>query len=197
MAPKSSPTPLFGGALTCVLPAQWLDASDARPVPDHQEVWLERDGERSVIIEILERADCDDSICAPFHFDDLAHGNDATSSEVEMIDPFAVNLLHSSLHTAASCSLLIGSQVLPASDEAGRVSPGGSSRVSSQLSVHLAVVRLAEQTTDLLVTVCRPHAPNSSAAEVKVQDSELLRKVLVSLTVEDFGLFGSAESSES
>ena len=55
---SAAATPLFGGALTCALPASWLDCSDARPVPDHQEVWLERDGKcRSLIIEILELAE--------------------------------------------------------------------------------------------------------------------------------------------
>ncbi len=53
---------LFGGAIVAQLPDGWMDASDARPVPDNQEVWLEPDGaERSVVIEILERAECADA----------------------------------------------------------------------------------------------------------------------------------------
>ena len=36
-------TDLYGGALTAALPADWIDASDVRPVPDNQEV-CERHG---------------------------------------------------------------------------------------------------------------------------------------------------------
>ena len=54
---SGSETELFGGAMTVCLPPGWLDCSDARPVPDHQEVWLEEKGGcRSLIIELLQRA---------------------------------------------------------------------------------------------------------------------------------------------
>ena len=66
----SSVRALFGGALAAALPDRWLDASDVRPVPDHQECFTERDGERSLVVEILERAAASDADCATFHFQD-------------------------------------------------------------------------------------------------------------------------------
>lgn len=55
-------TPLFGGALSIVLPGDtdntYLDVSTFRQVPDNQEVFV--DGSRtddSVIVELLECAD--------------------------------------------------------------------------------------------------------------------------------------------
>lgn len=50
---------LFGGAMVCALPAgcQWQDASDLRPVPDHQEVFVGRSGE-AVVVEIVVSGCC-------------------------------------------------------------------------------------------------------------------------------------------
>jgi len=48
---------LFGGALTCVLPVDFVDVSQLREVPDNQEVWVRTGAgtsEESVIIELLE-----------------------------------------------------------------------------------------------------------------------------------------------
>ena len=45
-------TPLYGGAITAKLPAHLLDASNARPVPDSQEVWVS--DHNGVIIDLLE-----------------------------------------------------------------------------------------------------------------------------------------------
>lgn len=46
---------LFGGAVTCDLPARFEDISEIRPVPDHQEVHADAAVDQSIIIEILAR----------------------------------------------------------------------------------------------------------------------------------------------
>jgi hypothetical protein len=48
-------TPLFGGALICELPSTFADVSTIRQVPDHQEVYLDKDGFTSIIFDITER----------------------------------------------------------------------------------------------------------------------------------------------
>lgn len=156
---------LFGGAIVAAVPGGWLDASDARPVPDHQEVWLERDGaERSVVIEILERVDATDDECAAwhptrsaqpascrllsspfsrrcaaFHFEEQAVHNDASSSSVLCSNRLAPELTRPSLQErgTCACTALQGTQLLPsgASDAAHPAS----------LLVSLAVLRLATQ----------------------------------------------------
>lgn len=45
---------LYGGAIKCVLPSSFADASDMRQVPDNQEVWLDLESGLTVIIELLE-----------------------------------------------------------------------------------------------------------------------------------------------
>ena len=66
----------FGGAIFVSAPGGWLDASDVRPVPDHQEVWLERAATaRALIVELLElAADATDGDAATYW---MAVGTDA------------------------------------------------------------------------------------------------------------------------
>ncbi|KAH8701700.1 putative Ran-interacting protein Mog1 [Talaromyces proteolyticus] len=46
--------PLFGGAITGTIPQGWLDASDIRQVPNHQEIFLSPTTLSNLIIEINE-----------------------------------------------------------------------------------------------------------------------------------------------
>ena len=192
---------LFGGAIRADLPP-WLDASDVRPVPDHQEVYTERDeGERCLVVEILERADCQDAACAAMHFEELAVGNDAAvGATVAPSSRRAASALHPTLRAEGSCSCftLSGLQRLPATE--------GSSDCR-QLLVSLAVLRIEAQSTDLLVSICRPlgQIPHSAGHEEQGAtgvddasplreaarlDEELLLRVLGSLEIADWGLFG-------
>jgi hypothetical protein len=50
-------TELFGGAMTCLLPASFQDLSGFRPVPDHQEVFVDKQSNTTITIEILARDD--------------------------------------------------------------------------------------------------------------------------------------------
>ena len=193
-------SPLFGGALSATLPpGRWLDASDVRPVPDHQEVWLECDVDdaSSIIVEVLERAECTDEGAAAFHFEDLATSNAADSFAVVKAAVVPVTTLMPSLRDAGSCSILHGVQVLPAAAAAvggtgaGDATPGdsgcGESVGSTELDVHLAVVRLEAHATDLLISVCRPRrGPNGM---LQAQDVEVLLSTLRSLEIHDTGLF--------
>ena len=103
---------LFGGAIAAGIGGNWLDASDARPVPDHQEVWLERDTDLSLVIEILERADAADAACAAYHFEDVAGSNDAISTEIVGTTDVPIVELHPSLQRSGPCHLLHGLQTL-------------------------------------------------------------------------------------
>lgn len=88
---KLTPRPLFGGAMSILIPSQWRDVSEIRQVPDNQEVFQDcifADGSivhselgiqgsgGCVVIEILEREDgLNDDNAAEFFFKDLAEAN--------------------------------------------------------------------------------------------------------------------------
>jgi hypothetical protein len=86
-------TPLFGGAITVDLPSNFADTRSAqstpvtttlhtncsnstiREIPDHQEVYLDRDGYSSIVLEILEYVSKpSDTEALAYHFDDLVDG---------------------------------------------------------------------------------------------------------------------------
>jgi hypothetical protein len=45
---------LYGGAIKLNLPTSYDDVSNFRQVPDHQEVWVDRDSNTSLIVELLD-----------------------------------------------------------------------------------------------------------------------------------------------
>ena len=49
-----SSRPLFGGAIKCLVPTTFVDASVFRQVPDNQEVFVDQGGDNSFIVELLE-----------------------------------------------------------------------------------------------------------------------------------------------
>jgi len=75
--PPSIPTvstDLFGGAITAHIPASFEDASNHRPVPDTQEVFVSRtyDTDISIIFDILQRVPGSDEDAIAVHWDDVA-----------------------------------------------------------------------------------------------------------------------------
>ena len=177
---------LFGGAIVAWLPEDWLDASDVRPVPDHQEVWLQRDGgERSVVIELLERADCSNLECATFHFHEIATGNEAEVNAPSSPAAVPAGALHPTLRDTP-CFRAHGIQIMQHKD----------SQAATRLHVNVIVLRLESHATDMLVSLSRPCSilddgvPPAEAQLSDREDDELLTKLVASLEVRDWALFG-------
>ena len=178
----------FGGAIGVSISGAsisggWLDASDVRPVPDHQEVWLERaDTARALIVELLELAAdaADGDAAARLHFEELASSNDAEGSTIHqnltMPPTGTTPLLRPAPPTGPQ--LLRGVQ---------RLAEG------ARLHVWMAVVRLPRVGTDLVVSISRPVAGTAAEGVVATEDLELLRAVVASLEVRDWSLFGGGE----
>ncbi|KAF5324942.1 hypothetical protein D9611_004351 [Ephemerocybe angulata] len=77
---------LFGGAITSSAAKELVDVSDLRQVPDTQEVFLYPNTNASIVVEILEKVDkTKHQDIIKFHFDSLAHDNDAQNSSVSSI----------------------------------------------------------------------------------------------------------------
>ena len=131
---------LFGGALAVSLSGEWLDASDLRPVPDHQEVWMERDGShRALVIEIMEMVDAPDSEAAAVHFEEMSNTNGAVKAEVLISRPMS-HTLSPGLRDAGPALELRGEQELAD---------------ATMLQMNMGLLRLRTQTTDLLVSLSR------------------------------------------
>ena len=75
---------LFGGAIQCAMPKSFEDVSIVRQVPDHQEVYVHKNTEMSLIIELLQYEDSISDDKAGLHyFEDLSQCNQALETRIE------------------------------------------------------------------------------------------------------------------
>ncbi|KAL1514509.1 hypothetical protein AB1Y20_003608 [Prymnesium parvum] len=176
-------TPLFGGALSVELHGHWLDASDVRPVPDHQEVWTERDGPRALVIELLQRVDAHDDRAVCAHFEELSERNGALHAKLSP-QVSTMGRLDQSLRAAEPAYGVHGVQTLPDGVD---------------LHVHLRLVRLLPQETDVLLSLCRPWPRGDAGAAscevrseegVVAEDAAAVDALVRSVRVHDWHLFG-------
>ncbi len=185
-------TPLYGGAMSCVVPLGWLDCSAVRPVPDTQEMFFDDASGGCLIVELMQRQQAvPDSDCGSFFFNDLAGANKAMHSEVfpqqQQSSPpklqidLDVALDAPRLGSGAFlgdifCTLVQGLQ---------RVS--GPSNAPSDVVVTMGILRLLPPAaTDVLVTLSMPTRATSLGREASLG---LVRAVIASLAVHDVGLF--------
>ncbi|KAK0713139.1 ran-interacting Mog1 protein [Lasiosphaeria miniovina] len=144
-------TPLFGGALVVDLPEKFADVSKLRQVPDNQEVYIDKDGFTSIIIDITERIGPAgsgsleaDGQALTTHLEELL-GEDADS--VKVWNTTETQFSH--LDEDIPAYTLIATQT-PQSASARSGAPDFTALI-------LTLVRLEKESTDILITINVPH----------------------------------------
>ncbi|KAM3620186.1 uncharacterized protein V6R79_019479 [Siganus canaliculatus] len=183
------PHPLFGGALSAVLPHSIRDISELREIPDNQEVFAHAHSDQSLIVELVEyQGQVADQDAARYHFEDIATSNKALETdafEVTSVVPLPKSELL--LSDCSSAWMLTGTQCVSKFNEEAR----------NKVTLHLGLLRLPQFSTDILITFNDPQAisPESSSA-VAVEPHTVLwtlqdfQRLLQTLTLHDSGLFG-------
>ncbi|XP_040895438.1 ran guanine nucleotide release factor isoform X2 [Toxotes jaculatrix] len=183
------PHPLFGGALSAVIPHSATDTSELREIPDNQEVFAHAHTDQSLIVELVEyQGQVADEDSARYHFEDIAGSNKALEpGAFEVTSVVALPKSDLSLSECSSAWVLTGTQCVSKFNEEAR----------NTVTLHLGVFRLPQFTTDILITFNDPQSINpdsSSAAAVEthrapwtVQD---FHRLLQTLTLHNPGLFG-------
>ncbi|KAL2649415.1 hypothetical protein R1flu_017543 [Riccia fluitans] len=198
--------PLFGGAITCRVPARFLDVSDVREVPDNQEVLCDYDREESIIIELLEyKSDVTDEDSARWFLHNVAEEQEAENTvvlenRIVLTGPDAPNMPAATVMNAAVGYMTVtkGRQLNPNSGVGiDEVRPPTQHLVKA----HLADIRLRDVQTDLLVTVNqrvdqRPGEELSAAFEPRMSGAggylppaDVLKLILMTLKIQDWTLF--------
>lgn len=200
---------LYGGAIVTKVPVGLIDASDLRQIPDTQEVFLnpsenttdytQLNKDDSIIVDLMERIDGDDTEAIREHFSEISALNDTSNSwKLVSIDD-APNKLNSKAY--------IGTGVEPALKWGRDESKGLDYKPT--LVVVLGIIRLKKVDTDVLVTQNvlisdkdelkdlekLQGAGSSESEENKAAKRISLAKTVVkeaisNLTVEDWNLFG-------
>ncbi|KAF7777480.1 hypothetical protein Agabi119p4_3552 [Agaricus bisporus var. burnettii] len=170
---------LFGGAITANTAPDLLDASDFRQVPDNQEVFMYPHSIVSIIFEVLQAVDeQDDSKAARFHFDSVAHDNDAELSQVEEINVVP----HERDDSTPSPIVLRGTQTVRKFNH----------KELDTIQILMALYRVKDRKADLVVTFNIPIESEDPGVATEVQVQRVIddfKEVVKSLEIKDFNLF--------
>ncbi|BGP14069.1 hypothetical protein JCM10213_002364 [Rhodosporidiobolus nylandii] len=185
--------PLYGGAISTTLPANFIDASDLRQVPDTQEVFLSPDSDLSFIVEVLELVKDDgaaDSLDAAvrFHFSSLAHDNTALSFTVS-----AVSLPSSTPSPAPGQPTLLGPTVLSGTQLVSKFNRPASE--ADTVLIQLALWRIPERDADVTLCVNSPVRMGETGEERSADEAtRVFEEAVKAFKVEDFGLFAGGQA---
>lgn len=180
---------LYGGAMVATFDPRFVDISDFRQVPDHQEAFQDANADQSVTFEVLEylpeHADAD---IASYHWKQLAEDNEATQVGDVQGSVLPGEEWLPALHgTAFTVSRAVGEQSITKHNE----------EAANRIRLECFVVRLPEYTTDLLISVNTPveiHPQSTSAhaaedAHLGDGNNTAVRQVLESFNIVDYALF--------
>jgi len=207
--------------MSASLPSRFLDASDVRPVPDHQEVWHDGGGGgdttaaglQAVLVEIAEHdgEGVADAAAGAHFFDDAAEGagaaagpNSTYSREVDPSQLPAPRMPPPARPTAAREGAFVVAAAAPA---------GGAPSRMQLLAAAVAVFRLPRVASDVVITSFEPAGPwpppteataatttappiEAAAAAAVAAARRRLARVVASVKVHDWGLFGGGEEEE-
>uniref|UniRef100_A0A1A8JW08 RAN guanine nucleotide release factor n=1 Tax=Nothobranchius kuhntae TaxID=321403 RepID=A0A1A8JW08_NOTKU len=179
--------PLFGGALSAVIPPLATDISELREIPDNQEVFAHPHTDQSLIVELVEyQAQVTDQNAARYHFEDIAGCNKALEpGAFEVSGLVALPKPELALAECSCAWMLTGTQRVSKFNEEAR----------NTLTIHLGVFRLPQFSTEVLITFndpqsISPDSSSASAAETHMWTLQDFRSLLQTLTLHDPGLFG-------
>ncbi|KAF2870969.1 hypothetical protein BDV95DRAFT_494373 [Massariosphaeria phaeospora] len=176
---------LFGGAITVDLPAGFGDASNIRQIPDHQEVWLDGNGYSSIVFEILERVDKpSDEEALQYHFADLV---DDTGDSTNVLCQGKSGMPKIPSNPVLTLSFI----------QTPQSNPNPKRKEPEFVAIHLLLLRLPAQATDILATINVPHYAGEYVKPAEGQggtslmrDGETVKaKILESFDIKDWGLF--------
>lgn len=219
MALNFSRRELYGGAIEVDLPTDSIDASDLRQVPDHQETFLRPNTLTSVIFEINEYQTAQavqsniltstqeisqsltaDEAAAIHHFKDIIAEPDYIAEPGITTQPAKLAQLSLARFRANYSTAVI---ITPEIDLSARSTlpvqwQTDPVQKEYQTKSHQLLIRLDEFETDLCVRVNIPMKEFSSVqsegalTEVATGD-QILQKIVESLDIKEFGLFGGGE----
>ncbi|RMZ89783.1 hypothetical protein DV736_g2992, partial [Chaetothyriales sp. CBS 134916] len=188
---------LYGGAITSELPSAYFDATSVRQVPDHQEVYLSPEQLTSLIFEINQYVSFGNDVGAvQLHFSDVIEQPDHLDGQSSA--PKLINLVRDSVKDFPAY-IIQGTIVSPEIDKVASALPvewqQNPKTKDYFTKALLIVIRLAKYGTDFCIRInvpLRELTPEQAIAEEQYA-SEIIEKIVGTLDIKDFGLFGAAE----
>jgi hypothetical protein len=192
MSIEYSQRQLFGGAITCDIPAGWRDVSTVQPVPNNQELYQGMPENSNIpgpcfIVELVEHQEASNDEAAAYFFYDLASANGVTSPEEFTFMSTPLPVSPTMLPNNATCCSGIGMQMISHGRD---VDIGGNPRLRNPhwVTVELCVLRLPHVGTDLLITLSQPKENPNEAGPFSF--SQIFSHTVETFQVRDWNLFG-------
>jgi hypothetical protein len=163
---------LYGGAIQTLLPTSFLDVSDLRPIPDHQEVFLDPSDDSCIIVELMEldTEHGDGGGAIRHQFAELASQNEShgTSLVNDHVFVYPMSFI-SSLDSSVSRYGVVGVQ---------NIQKHRSANAPVDLVIIMMVLlRVPQVSTDILITLNIPVPP-----QVLATQGPVLREAIQALT---------------
>ncbi|KAF8423787.1 hypothetical protein EV426DRAFT_711014 [Tirmania nivea] len=203
---------LFGGAIAAEIPAIFVDASDFRPVPSTQEVFVSSPDatDISIVIDILQRVPPPDIDACKVHFEDVIDQREGSFGKLFQISPTTE---FTKIGPSIPAYVIQGTVSSPYNVAPHPTDPSyrEAQKFLPYTLLLMAVFRLEAHRTDLVVTVnCPitktadsmnekrvwhpaydqpPDGTDATAAPVVDDAVVLLKRVAGSLEVKDWNLF--------
>eukprot|EP01004_Peranema_trichophorum_P009219 NODE_7966_length_725_cov_25.621262_g7350_i0.p1 GENE.NODE_7966_length_725_cov_25.621262_g7350_i0~~NODE_7966_length_725_cov_25.621262_g7350_i0.p1 ORF type:complete len:211 (+),score=33.10 NODE_7966_length_725_cov_25.621262_g7350_i0:66-635(+) len=178
---------LFGGAIVCNIPDGFIDCSQFRQIPDHQEVYHDDSTDVSIIIELLDISEgVTDENLGMHHYRVLASDNSA-QFEVRRAETLGSSALPHLPHDSYR-QLVCGNQ---------KISKFGES-AENTVNVMIMAIRLRPpHNTEILISFNAPatiHANSSSKGRVPIGiDNQFCEQIFTSIIesfkINDYSLF--------
>ncbi|CAM9598173.1 unnamed protein product [Discosporangium mesarthrocarpum] len=170
--------------MECLLPAAFVDVSTFRQVPDHQEVFVNRDAETSFVVELLSlEPGLPEGQSARHFFDDLAQANEAPSSQCEYCEDLSARIIPNL--AAFPKSALVGRQTV-SKHRGGPL---------HDVRIFLVNVRLPRAETDLLISVNVPCEDGGPVSMAPANCEAFVENTPVVLGAEDGATMEGAQGS--
>ncbi|TVY24825.1 putative ran guanine nucleotide release factor [Lachnellula hyalina] len=199
-------TPLFGGALIVDLPSTFADVSTIRQVPDHQEVYLDKDGFTSIIFDITERVGTAGSGPAVDGAALTTHLEDIVDSDVDTVKVWNTSNTQFSklpfVPLSSRTPILLNREGIPAYTLIATQTPppAPDSKSPDFTAIVLTLIRLERESTDVLITINVPHIKGEYTQEEvdmemgkqgKLIESsvEIAARIWETFKIKDWGLF--------
>ena len=179
---------LFGGAFEISLPKRFVDLSNFRLVPDHQEVWSDPHSDQSIIIELVEMVqNMDGEKAVKYHYNDIAETSNSSETKIVSSGVFASNSFQ--IAKKYTCSWTFGTQ---------KVSKGrDSSDKANIIALYLVMIRLKQFETDLLISFNAPIKIHDESQAKSAQNTvkppqvtiELFKNIVSTFNIKDLSIF--------
>uniref|UniRef100_A0A0A9XKS7 Putative ran guanine nucleotide release factor n=1 Tax=Lygus hesperus TaxID=30085 RepID=A0A0A9XKS7_LYGHE len=173
---------LYGGVYSIEIPSHFMDLRQFHYVPNHQEVFMDPVNDQSILVDINERSNVEDSDVGIFYSEQNSIDNEASNHTVVETGVVPIDCISNTLRDKDPT--LSAMYVISTMDVQKK-----SCQQVNIIRVYLLIIRLKQEDTDIVITCNIPTTLDATVRDnggsiLSVADADILaHTVLFSFTV--------------